>query len=133
REDRILLSEVKIANAVAIVIIVVLLLGIYVLIKILNRKKQSSNGAFQVLEKFYLDDKVTIYILKVYGEVVKLAVSKNGIACLGYVNHKIGDEFRAIIEEGSGGQKLDATATYMKVIDSINNIEEKIDKWKNVK
>ncbi len=124
-------QEVNIISYVAILIIIMLLGGIYVLFRMLNNKKSSNNRSIQVLDKFYLDSKIVIYVMKIYDEVVKIAVSKSGVTYLGGVveyNQKA-NEFSKLVNEGESKEKLGVSSTYMKIIDGIGEIDDKIKKW----
>lgn len=124
-------QEVNIINYVAILIVVMLIVGIYILFRMLNNKNSSNNKSIQVLDKFYLDSKIIIYVVKIYNEIVKIAVSKNGVTYLGggIEYSQKSNEFAKLVNEGESKEKLGVSSTYMKIIDDINGIDDKIKKW----
>ncbi len=132
-KEKMFTHEMNIVNMLAIVIIIMLVIGIAVLIKVLKSRNQNWNSSFQILDKFFLDQRVTIYVLKIYGEIIKLAVSKGGVTYLGIVTPEKSNGLPPILNDGKESKKLDASVNYMKIMEGINNIEEKIDKWKSMK
>lgn len=124
---------INVINYIAIFIIVLLLCGIYVLFKMLNNKKSGNNIAIQILDKFYLDNKNIIYVIKIYDEIIKIAVNRNGVTYLGSTTKYTGENgnFYQLVKGENVNQegKLNVSTTYMKIIDSIEEIDNKIKKW----
>lgn len=132
-KGKVLPQEFNMINYIAILIIVLLLCGIYILLKMLNNKKTADNKSIQILDKLYLDSKNIIYVMKIYDEIIKIAVSKNGVTYLGNLSdsNRKGNEFLQLVNGGGTDKdnKLGVSSTYMKVVEGIEEIDDKIKKW----
>jgi flagellar biogenesis protein FliO len=129
--------EFNVANIVALLVIVILLVGIFVLVKLISKNTKAQNKSIEVIDRLNLDSKVTIYVLKIYGDIVKVAVGKNTVAYLGSVsNENIAKEFFQLVngekDDTNGKAKIDTTAAYMKVMNDLTEIGKKIEQWKKM-